>query len=735
MTSFALTRGQDANAKIFIFGTAVFLSAFLIFSVQPIFTKVMLPALGGTPAVWAIAMVVFQGLLLAGYFYAHLLIRFLSLRLAILVHIGVTCVAFVTLPFAVTPDWGAPPQQGQAFWLIAIFIQAIGLPFFALSANAPLLQAWLAANDRQINVYHLYAASNIGSFAALFAYPFIIEPFVGLHAQSLTWSMGFSFFIVLLLVCVALVWRRPPTPETRFAQGEPLSLARRFHWLLLAAVPSGLLIAATTHIQTDISGGPILWLLPLGIFLLTFIFAFRDSGGNNVFWPRMVRASAIFAVAAAIVELHSFILVLGIALLSVLSISMACHRALYQLRPAESDLTEFYLFISLGGLVGGLFSALLAPHLFSWAAEYVLLILVGTLLVTLNQPHAVYNWRHMSCGALLLVFLTSLAALTFDANRAALVAAMAVTIVMLFGLFRQEIKPVVQGALAVAIVAIAVLPYDHDVQRGFFGVVRVKADAENRFRMLWHGTTIHGVQSLTPINRTEPLSYYSIDTAIGRSLTAMRQVRQSAATSIGIVGLGIGSMACHRRAGEHWTFFEIDPLIIAIARDPERFNFLAECGQSMPIIVGDARLTVQEQPPRAFDYLLIDAFSSDAIPAHLITKEAVDMFLSRVTENGILAFHISNRYINLAPVLAKIADVKGLELFVLNTTESAERRVQMHYSTSAAAFSTGPATAEALKARGFVKMNPSETQALWTDFYTNVTAEIVRTKINQLFFQ
>lgn len=732
MTSVSLVREEASWLRIAVFGIAIFLSAFLIFTVQPIFTKVVLPLLGGTPAIWSVAMVVFQGLLLGGYLYAHLLIRFLPLKAAIFIHIALTCVAFSLLPFAVSPNWGEPPPHGEAVWLIGTFVQAIGLPFFALSANAPLLQAWLAAQDKRINVYHFYAASNVGSFAALFAYPFIIEPFVHLPQQSAAWSFGFGLFIVMLATCGGMAWNGHSHSMVS-QRAAPITWPTRLRWIMFAAVPSGLLIAATAAIQTDVSDGPILWLLPLAIFLLSFVFAFRDGARQTEFWRRVVRASALFVLTLTILELHSFAIVLGVALLAVLSVSMACHGALYESRPDEGALTEFYLFISLGGLIGGLFAALIAPNIFSWTAEYPLLLCAAMLMISYDRETISDARRSRILGAALLIGTMIIALAITQNSRGTLNAVLIMTGLMLFGIFSRSIRPAVQGSLLIALFALAVLPYGSDVQRSFFGVHRVSVDPSGQYRLLMHGSTIHGAQKLSDQGRPEPLTYYGFESPIGLSLAALRDTRRGAQSSIGIVGLGTGSMACHHRSGEQWTFFEIDPVIVDIARDRERFRFVSECAPTAPIILGDARLTVQKQKAQSFDYLLVDAFSSDAIPVHLVTKEAIDMFVSRLSSDGILAIHISNRYIDLTPVLARIAAAKGLNLYGRTLVPSPEQQSHFHSSSSVVAFATGPAAAAALGVHGFEKIQTDPEQALWTDHYTNVTAEIVRLQFKRWF--
>jgi hypothetical protein len=504
-------------------------------------------------------------------------------------------------------------------------------------------------------------------------------------------------------------------------------------WLILAAVPSGLLIAATASIQTDVSGGPILWLLPLAIFLLTFVFAFRDGGENSEFWPRMVRASAIFALIIGVSEAHHFAMILITALIAVLSVSMACHRALYQSRPASGELTEFYLFVSCGGFVGGLFSALIAPNVFSWTAEYQLLILAAVMVVFFNEITNKADVQKIGLGVLLIVVLGAFTAVIHQDGRAVLNTVMIITAVLLFVLFSKEMRPAVHGSIMAAFIAILFLPYGSDVQRSFFGVLKVKEYFDGRFRVLLHGSTIHGAQKINDQYRPEPLTYFTSEGAIGRSLAAIREIRPNGPLSVGVVGLGIGSMACHARDNEEWTFFEIDPLVVRIAKDATRFRYLSDCGASMPIILGDARLTVKKQPTQAFDYLLLDAFSSDAIPSHLITKEAVDMFAARVKSDGILAFNISNRYIDVSPVLAKIGEAKGLDVYGLFTEETREKFNEMRTSVVVAAFAMGPGSAAALERAGFKKLIPRPTQELWTDHYSNVTAEIIRGKISRMF--
>lgn len=733
MAVFVAGRSDLARYKVSIFALSIFLSAFLIFSIQPLFTKIVLPVLGGTPAVWSVAMVVFQGLLLAGYLYAHLLIRFLSLKMAILVHLAVTVLALTLLPFDVTPQWGEPPQSLQALWLITIFLSSIGLPFFALAANAPLLQAWLAANHRELNVYHLYAASNVGSFLALFAYPFVIEPLMGLRSQSLAWTLGFTIFIGLLMACGALVWRSHQRPSVKAERVSALSWTRRFVWLIYAAIPSGLLIAATAHIQTDVSGIALLWVLPLSLYLLSFILAFRDGAEPNIAWSKMVRYGAIFILVATALQLHQFFIVLALGLFIVLSVSMTCHAHLYRLRPAEQHLTEFYLFLSLGGFIGGLFTSLMAPHLFSWNAEYIILVLFAVLAIEMGSAQKRSHDRAVAIGFSGLIALALAVMMFGPADTILLKPLLVMTAVALIMLNHHKMRPYVQGACVATILALLILPFGQDTQRGFFGVLRITETADGSHRTLMHGSTLHGAQAIHYEGAPEPLTYYTRDGAIGRSLTAVRQSHGHNGLRIGVVGLGVGSMACLKQGHELWSFYEIDPLIVSLAKDQERFQFLSQCGPDMRIVLGDARLTLTKEPNHAFDYLLIDAFSSDAIPVHLVTFEAISSYLDRLSPDGLLALHISNRYVNLAPILARIARAKGFDLYALELKASEEEQKRMQFGASVVAIAKSEKTASSLRDKGYRRIEASPDQMLWTDHYTNVPGELVRGALRRWF--
>lgn len=735
MTSFSENRADQTPLKLALFAVSAFLSSFLIFSIQPIFTKVVLPVLGGAPAVWSVAMVVFQGLLLAGYLYAHLLMRWFSLRIAVVIHGLITCAALSTLPFNATPDWGVPPESFQSIWLVKIFLQSVGFPFFALAANAPLLQAWLASNDRYVNVYHLYAASNIGSFAALFSYPFLIEPMIGLATQSYAWGAGFLLFIVLLSACGLSVWNTQTFQRTDgptiATSSQPISWARRREWVLCASIPAGLLIAATASIQMDVSGISLLWILPLAIYLLSFVYAFRDEEKETDFWPRFVRSVTLLNLVVFALGVHNFFLVLSFGFAAVLGVSMACHKKLYGLRPAENQLTEFYLFLSVGGFIGGIFSSLVALHLFSWTAEYVILLLVAVLVVCRSKVPLLNSTRDLVIGGAGLLLVAAVFGFLSDGLLSFLRIIFLVLAVHLFFLFNSKSHRLIQGACVSALIAVFLVPLGQDTQRSFFGVMKI--EEKDGYRRLLHGSTLHGAQEINYSGKPEPLTYFTSNGPMGRSLTALRQSSSEKALRIGVVGLGVGSMSCLKQDNETWTYFEIDPLVVSIARDKNRFQFLSVCDPAAKIVIGDARLTVDQQPRGAFEYLLVDAFSSDAIPAHLVTKEAIQNFLARVTDEGILVFHISNRYINLVPILAKIAEANNVTLYGYETHVTPDEAARMHAGALAVVFVKNEKAVAKLEQLKFQKVPVDPEQALWTDHYTNVSGEIIRHQMRKWF--
>ena len=728
-----------------LYGATLFVSALLLFAVQPMFTKMVLPRLGGAPAVWSVAMVFFQAALLAGYAYAHLLARFLSPGRAAIGHLVLLAVAAAMLPLSIATGFGHPPADGVSLWLFALFAASIGLPFMALAASAPLLQSWFAASGhpQSGNPYVLYAASNLGSFTALIAYPLVIEPLLSLKAQAFVWSAGFAALALLVAAAGLVVAQRAAVSHGGSASEEAAapSWADRVRWIALAAVPSGLVIAVTAHLTTDIAAAPFLWVIPLALFLLTFVAVFRERPWiphTVVVWlvpfvaaPLAVSAiggDKVFWLATIILNLSAFTL-----------LTLLCHGELYARRPAPARLTEFYLCVSVGGVLGGAFAGLVAPNLFNSTYEYPILIAAALLALPGTFDG---GWRRFSTQAAFVLALAAVvvaarfmtdARLPDSANVYFQIGLVLLVACMLF----QRHQPARFFALAVLSFALTecwrpgFAPVE--VVRSFFGVHRVAETADGRARILIHGTTLHGAERIrtddgAPVTGTpEPLTYYYFGSPISDGIAAARGA-QGGLRKVASVGLGTGSLACHRREGEAWTFFEIDPEVIRIARDPNRFRFLSSCAPDAPVVLGDARLTLEASPDR-YDLIILDAFSSDAIPVHLLTREALAGYLSRLTENGMLVVHISNRHLELAPVVAAVGKAEGLVAYLKEDRAARGFGVDFRSNSRVVALARKEADLGDLPSRfGWQPLTPEPGVAPWTDDYSNIIATLWRKK-------
>jgi hypothetical protein len=726
----------------FLYGLTLFVSALLLFSIQPMFAKMVLPKLGGAPAVWSVAMVFFQMMLLAGYAYAHLLNRALRSRRAAMLHLALVGVTAMTLPIAVAPGWSAPPQDGAALWLFGLFTISIGLPFFALSATAPLLQSWFAASQhrRAGNPYVLYAASNLGSFAALFAYPVVIEPILTLKAQTAAWSFGFALFAILLAIASLFTSSAASTAEDAPAADEVRAgNMERMRWIALAAVPSGLVIAVTAHLTTDIAAAPFLWVLPLAIYLLTFVAAFRER-------PWIAHADVVrftpFAVAPLAVSLIGgakvfWLTMIALNLVAFALLTLMCHGELYGRRPNARRLTEFYLCTSFGGVVGGAFAGLLAPQIFNGNYEYPILVALAVLCMPgifaggiRKAAAGLWPWLLPSIVVALLWYVTRLQlpetfTLPFQVLLALLAAA------MLF--LRQRLVPffglVILSFVVTGLWRPGIAPIE--TVRSFFGVHKVAEVADGRARILFHGTTIHGAQRLrsddgTPVDGSPtPLTYYYPQGPLAEAIGAARAAH-GVLGHVAVVGLGTGSLACHRKAGERWTFFEIDPEVIRIARDPHLFTFLSSCAADAPVVAGDARLTLEASSGR-YDLIVLDAFSSDSIPAHLLTREALAGYLAKLSPHGVIVAHISNRHLDLAPVLANVARSQGLVSF-LREDDSAGDFMTTFASNARVVAMAREADDTGSVAANWAPLRPDPSSALWTDDYSNILGVMLRMK-------
>jgi hypothetical protein len=621
---------------------------------------------------------------------------------------------------------------------------SIGLPFFALAANSPLLQAWFARTDHPAarDPYFLYAASNVGSFLALLSYPLVVEPLIRLYDQTWLWSIGFYVLILLIAGSGYLLWRalgqspvaasaiaRAATTETPAPTWRDAAI-----WVGLTAVPSGLLVAVTAHISTDVAAVPLLWVVPLALYLLTFVIVF--SRRTIIPHSVVVAVQPIFIlglVAVIIYEpIKTIVWLIAIHIGVFFVCALVCHGELAQRRPAARHLTAFYMWMSVGGMIGGIAAGLVSPYVFNWIAEYPILISLAVLCrpgLALPQSRAE---QVIFFGAL----------------------AIAVLALILFRAFELEIDTdvynwVVAGLLIVtvlfwrdplpfaAIIAFVLLGNHFIVEasssrtvRSFFGVHKIQETSDGRFRLLSHGTTLHGGQRIRDVDgnpvtgRPEPILYYYDGSAMAQILDAARA--RTKPIRYAVIGLGTGTLACRAQPGDTVHYYEIDPAIIRISTNPANFSFLTECGP-VPITLGDARLTLEEAPDASYDVIIVDAFSSDAIPIHLLTREAMAIYLKKLVPEGIVALHVSNRHLELASVVAGIAAANGAVSRVNEGTDVAESDVDYIFlGTVVVAARKDESFGPIAKSEHWELQRPDPKQWVWSDDYSNIIGSLIR---------
>ncbi|WLA68407.1 fused MFS/spermidine synthase [Bradyrhizobium diazoefficiens] len=727
-----------------IYPAALFLSALLLFAIEPMFAKMVLPRLGGAAAIWSVAMVFFQSALLLGYAYAHVLSRTLSPGPSALVHLGLLAIAAATLPVGIAQGFETAPQQGLELWLLALFAASIGLPFVALAATAPLLQNWFAASGhpRAANPYLLYAASNFGSFVALMTYPFVVEPLLTLRTQIQMWSLGY-FLLTLLIVAAAIIvagaGKRSINQASPGTATAPTTTERAM-WTVLAAIPAGLVIAVTAAISVDLAAAPFLWVLPLSLYLLTFVAIFRERAWvahSRVLKLMPFAAVALVASASTVVRPY-FGVLLMMHLASFLVIALACHGELYRRRPAPSRLTEFYLWTSFGGMIGGIFAGLIAPHIFNGVAEYPILVLAALLAMPGafdGGPRG--HLRQSGPGLALAVLTLGIISLhvRIPTNTALPVDIALIVLAGVMVLVRRQLATFF-GLAAFAFVIAKLDPLFAPVEqvRSFFGVHRVVEDRTGQFRLLMHGTTAHGAERVrnadgTPVKgRPEPTTYFYFGGPIGDAIVAARRA-QGRLARVAAVGLGTGSLACHRQDGEDWTFFELDPQVARIARDPTLFHFLSECGPDIRVVLGDARLTLTASPER-YDLIVLDAFSSDAIPVHLLTREAFAGYLAHLTAHGVIVLHISNRHMALRGPAAAVGLTEGLVAFGKLQIPPVMAQEDARATSEVVVFARDVKDLGDLPSQGWTRLDPSSRIA-WTDDYANILGAVLDAKLGR----
>jgi hypothetical protein len=653
-----------------LFGLALLLAATLSFWVQPLVAKLLLPILGGSPSVWNTSLVFFQAVLLAGYAFAYVVTRFLPLRGQALLHLALIALAAFALPIelrAAPPD----PEASPELWLIATLAVTVGAPFFVLTSASPLLQHWFSRTDHPAahDPYFLYVASNIGSMLGLLAYPLALEPLFTLQRQGWLWTTGYAAFALVVAACAVAATRNQSPVHLVVAAGDGGAVATNARWRLrciaLAFIPSALLIGVTGYITTDIAAAPLLWIVPLALYLLSFVIAFQRR--PLIPHAASVQLQALLLIPLVLVMMFQSrdtpVLVLLLHLAAFFATALVCHGELVRLRPPTARLTEFYFLISLGGVLGGAFTALLAPLLFDQVLEYPMCLAVAALLRPGALPDRA-DWRRAAADfawpAAIAAALAAIIAWDETPPEMDETPLLLLGVALALFVFMLRRRPVRFGLAIVAILAVTYLvPDDEDVlarERNFFGVLKVVETGNPPMHILYHGTTTHGAQSFDPERILEPLTYYHRDGPLGAFFDVFGGTRTT--RRVAAVGLGTGTIACYANKGEDWTFYEIDPAVEEIARDPDYFTFLRDCPAR--VVLGDARLSLAHVDDGALSLVILDAFSSDAIPIHLLTEQALRLYLGKLGTDGVLLVHISNRYMDLAPVLGNLANAIGL---------------------------------------------------------------------------
>lgn len=668
---------RTPTLTISLFVATSLLGSFLLFAVQPMVAKMLLPSLGGTSSVWNTAMVFFQVTLVCGYALAHLGFRTLTLRTQRFVQAGFLAVPLLALPVALPGGWDPPTSGSPAGWTLAVLILIVGAPFLALSTCSPTIQQWFATaratNGR--DPYFLYAAGNVGSLGALLAYPVLIEANLSLATQAWVFTLAYIVLIALTFICSRL----PVAPNASAAKpasaasttGEsipsaPLDWSRRLRWMWWAAVPSSLLLGVTGHITTDVMSAPMLWVAPLSLYLLSFILVFgKNPERVTSVAARLFRPAAVVLIAVqfANVGSSSLAFTLTLNLGAFFLATLIAHGRLSLDRPHARHLTEFYLFMSIGGAIGGATTALLAPLVFPTVIEYPLAIVAMLSIVP--------AWRSFDRS--------NIVALVGGIDRRAIFGALGITVTAFIALSTADVNAVgtfilvavvagggtllfarTPGGFALALGALALVsiipsPGTLTTQRSFFGVTSVGRDAAG-VNYLVSGSTVHGQQATKAADPLRPLTYYHPDGPVGQLMSG---APMEGPTNVGVVGLGAGSLAGYGSSDDNFDFYEIDPTVIGLATDSTYFTYLNDSAANISIVPGDGRMSLSRRDA-SYDVLVLDAFSSDSIPLHLLTSEAFEVYENRLDDGGVLAVHISNRFFELEPLVSRLADERGL---------------------------------------------------------------------------
>jgi hypothetical protein len=730
-------------SPIYIFSLTLFSSATLMFIMQPMFGKALLPLLGGSASVWNTCMVFYQSVLFLGYLYAHWLSTRVSYKKHLIIHFSVMLAGLLLLPIGLPENSHPPASDNPTGWLLVTLLSSIGLPFFVLSTTSPLLQKWFSKIGHQTShdPYYLSIASNAGSLIALLGYPFLIEPSIGIQYQQELWSLGFIILLALVGICMLQLkpnhWADSQSQSTRqITTSTSPTLKQQFKWLILAFVPSSLLLGTTNFISIDIASVPLLWVIPLALYLLSFILVF--SAKARAIHKRMLLlqpwlVAPFLAYYFSQQKLASFTLEIFLHLLIFFICIMVCHGELAKKRPSTDYLTRYYLIMSFGGMLGGVFNNFVAPFIFSSIFEYPLMIILTLLLNPIHHRIKLYLKQHGS-KIVTTMYLSAFAAmllLNIHLINPLIISAIMGSAFILAFVFYHYKKPVLYLPLFGILMVSCAAPEKQGNQllhqsRNFYGILSVKqkpdlsvGNQKEEVHVLYSGTTRHGLQIVSDTNlQCTPYGYYHNDGPIGSVFKDYDAVNKD--WQIGVIGLGAGTLASYAKPTQHWSFFELDPEVIDIAENSNYFTYLTECIDDYQIQLGDARLALENDASR-YDLLVVDAFTSDSIPTHLLTREAIELYFSRLSDSGLLAFHISNRYLELKKVLANHAQRLGLSLLVQEfRPESADF---LTYRSDWAILSRHPETLTPLKSSkntGQWQEIPNYARTEWTDDFTSI---------------
>ncbi|MBI1803637.1 MAG: fused MFS/spermidine synthase [Ignavibacteria bacterium] len=677
-----------------LYSITIVLSAFLLFLVQPIISKYILPWFGGSAAVWTTCIVFFQTFLLFGYAYSHLITRYLRPRQQIILHVLILLLALVLLPIIPGDQWKPTSNVDPTIRILTLLFVSLGIPYFVLATTGPLLQRWLSMLSPATVPYRLYALSNVGSLLALIAYPFVVEPNIARRAQAEVWSWGMMVFVVVCVASAVYLWRKasvlpgPRTPDDEKQEVVAVPLLDRALWITLPAIASVLLLSTTNKLCQEVVPMPLLWVLPLAIYLLTFVLTF-----DHPRWYSRPTYAIAYLVAISIVcwmmfneETLTFLPQLAIYSCLVFIGCMICHGEVARLKPPPSHLTSYYLSIAAGGAMGGMFVTFLAPVLFSGYYEFQCAILA-------------------CCGVVLLMFFVDETSPLRRGKPRWAWAGLAAGVAIFAILFYQQTRIIYHNTV--------------DTARNFFSTLAITSynenDRDRQFLVMRHGKTLHGYQFINPQYHRMPTSYFTAKGGAGRVLTSLPG---DSAHRVGVVGLGVGTLAAYGRPGDYFRFYEINPQVQQLAE--KHFTYLADCLARNDIVIGDARLSMEKEPPQNFDVLVLDAFNSDSPPVHLLTREAFEIFLKHIKPDGAILVNISSKQVNLHAVVAAVAKELKLPMIVL-TDFNQERDIRRFPSEwIVLTLNTTLLQQRAVQEAVFPDRQTTITVPVWTDDYTSL---------------